>query len=115
MAGNDDDVYGEFLARSYASEQTAQAQWDAFQHWLEAGRIDGVTAWRVEHRGAVVIAVFDLSGRSREFAWTGDPFELSDYDMEALIARVDRGSYRHESRPWRRERVPSAPRWQQHG
>ena len=69
---------------------------------------DRVTAWRVGHRDSVVIAVFDLSGRAGEFAWTGAPFDLSDYDMEALFARVDRAgseriSYRRESRPWRVE------------
>jgi hypothetical protein len=79
-------------ARSYPTVEAATAEFETFLAWINRNGIEDVSAWRTklvvpERDTSFVIVVFDKTGATTSFGWTGEPHQLSDDEVGAFAAR----------------------------
>jgi len=78
------------FARLYANATASRVQYERFAEFVQREDLDGVSAYRMSHSdGGYIIAVIDASNRAGEFAWAGEPSQLSEEQVQTLIDRTE--------------------------
>jgi hypothetical protein len=78
------------FARLYANQTASRVQYERFADFIERENLDGVSAYLMAHSdGGYIIAVIDATNRAGEFEWAGEPYQLSEQQVETLIERID--------------------------
>lgn len=92
----DDSPVVVIFARRYDSENLSIVQFKDYARWTERKDIDGTSAYRLrlDHEGpnsGWCIAVIDATGGRalREFHWRGEPHQLPEAQVQALIDRTE--------------------------